>query len=202
MSMPKSIALILILLLARPASSFSPAVTPYKSPELVISNPSDATGKTTLLSSLKGKVVVVEFFFIQSNHCLRVAQVLNKLNQELGARGFQALGVVFDPPDVKEPTQGVLVQPAVQYFKLGYPVGYASKSAVDTFLGRPANETLSIPQVVVIDRAGFIRAMSGEKTDPEMEGESSLRALIDRLLKENAPPARQTKPSGKTRKTL
>lgn len=202
MSMPKFIALILILLLVRPASSFPPAVTPYRSPELVISNPADPTGSTTLLSSLKGKVVVVEFLFIQSNHCLRVASVLNKLNQELGPRGFQALGVVFDPPSVKEPTQGVLIQPAVKYFKLTYPIGYASKSAVDTYLDRPANAVLSIPQVVVIDRAGLIRAISGPHTDPDLEEESSLRNLIDRLLKESAPPATHTKASGKTRKTL
>lgn len=201
MSMPKFIALILILLLVRPASSFSPAVTPYKSPELVISNPADPTGSTTLLSSLKGKVVVVEFMFIQSNHCVRVAKVLNQLNQELGPRGFQALGVAFDPPSVKEPSLGVMIQPAIQYFKLTYPIGYASKSAVDTYLDRPAKETLSIPQVVVIDRAGFIRAMSGPHTDPDLEQESSLRTLIDRLLKENAPPATHTKPSGKIKKT-
>jgi hypothetical protein len=44
---------------------------------------------------------------------------------------------------------------------------------------------LNIPQIVVIDRAGMIRAMSGAAGgDPRLEDESSLRSLIEGLLKE------------------
>jgi cytochrome oxidase Cu insertion factor (SCO1/SenC/PrrC family) len=85
-----------------------------KSPEFTINNPS---GTTELLSSLKGKVVVLEFLFVRSQHCLRVAQTLNKLHAELGSRGFQPVGVVFDPPN--GPGTGVqLLAKMVDYFKL------------------------------------------------------------------------------------
>jgi len=159
---------------------------PRRSPEFTISVPA---GKTTLLSSYKGKVVVVEFLFIASEHCMRVAQVLNKLNHDLGSRGFQPIGVVFDPPKV--PTSGEKVIPSmVDYFKLTYPVGFASKAEVDTYLGRTGPQLLAIPQLVVIDRTGMIRATTGDHTDLKLEDENSLRALIDGLLKEAAPADR------------
>lgn len=155
---------------------------PRKSPDFTISEPS---GKDTLLSAFKGKVVVMEFFFLQSNHCTRIAKMLNELNKEMGPRGFQAVGVVFDPPNAPQ-SHGLLVGPAVSYFKLTYPVGYSSKINVDTYLSRQPKEVLNIPQLVVIDRAGMIRAMSGPAGgDPRLEDEGSLRTMIDALLKEN-----------------
>ena len=160
------------------------AQVPRKSPELSISEPS--SGKSTSLSSFKGKVVVLEFFFFQSEHCMHVAQILNKLNRDLGSRGFQPVGIVFDPPKVATSAEKVIPS-LVDYFKLTYPVGFASKGDVDTYLGRTGNELLPIPQVVVIDRAGMIRAVTGERTNPKLEDETSLRALIDGLLKETAP---------------
>lgn len=178
-----SMVVVLVVVLATSAPALPTATVLRKSPEFTISVPS---GNSTLLSSYKGKVVVLEFFFFQSEHCMHLAQVLNKLNRDLGARGFQPIGIVFDPPKV--PTSGEKVIPSVvDYFKLTYPVGFASKDAVDTYLGRTGNELLPIPQVVVIDRAGMIRAVTGDRTNPKLEDENSLRTMIDGLLKETAP---------------
>ena len=152
-----------------------------KSPEFTIA---DSSGKTTQLSSFKGKVVVMEFLFVKSQHCMRVAAVLNKLNNELGPSGFQAVGIVFDPPNA-EATGAQLLPAVVDYLKLTYPLGYASKDDVDNYLGRSGNEILNIPQVVVIDKAGMIRATSGGRGgDPTLEDENSLRTLINGLLNE------------------
>lgn len=152
-----------------------------KSPEFTIA---DYSGKATQLSSFKGKVVVMEFLFIKSQHCMRVAMTLNKLNKELGASGFQAVGIVFDPPNTAE-TGEQLLPVVVNSLGLTYPLGYASKNDVDNYLGRSGNEVLNIPQVVVIDRAGMIRATSGGRGgDPTLEDENSLRTLINGLLNE------------------
>jgi peroxiredoxin len=154
-----------------------------KSPEFAIV---DSSGRTMQLSSFKGKVVVMEFLFVKSQHCMRVAETLNKLNRELGPSGFQAVGIVFDPPNTAE--KGTQFLPTVvDYLKLTYPLGYASKNDVDNYLGRNGNEILNIPQVVVIDRAGMIRATSGGRGgDPALEDENSLRTLINGLLNESA----------------
>lgn len=165
------------------------APLPRKSPEFAIYEPG---GKTTLLSSFKGKVVVIEFLFVGSQHCLRVAATINKLNSELGARGFQPVGIAFG-----RDANGANVYLIAQTLKLSYPLGYASKDDVDSFLGRTGNEVLSIPQVVVIDRSGVIRATSGSRRgDAKLEDEGYLRDLIDALLKDGfgSPGAKKNVP--------
>lgn len=174
-------ALILLFALVAYNVAALPSSVPRKSPDFTIAEPS---GKATLFSSLHGKVVAIEFFFLQSNHCTRVARMLNKLNTEMGPRGFQAIGVVFDPPNTPD-SHGELIFPAVNFFHLSYPVGYSHKVDVDRYLGRKPQEILNIPQVVIIDRKGLIRAVSGGAGgDPHLEDEAVLRALIDRLLSE------------------
>ena len=172
---------LLVLISASPAFPTEPSFAPRKSPEFTISEPS---GKSIVLSSLRGKVVVMEFFFLQSNHCIHVAKMLNTLNMEMGARGFQALGVVFDPPNIPN-SGGRIVGPAVEFFKLTYPVGYSSKAEVDRYLERQQQQVLNVPQIIVIDRAGMIRAASGAAGgDPRLEDENSLRTLVEGLLRE------------------
>jgi peroxiredoxin len=184
MSRQKITSMFLGMVLVTSVFALPTVTAPRKSPEFTIADPS---GKTMLLSGLKGKVVVMEFLFIKSEHCMRVATTLNKLNSELGPRGFQAVGIAFDPPN-SPGNAGQLLPAVVDYFKLTYPLGYASKDDVDSYLGRSGNEILNIPQVVVIDRAGMIRATSGGRGgDPTLEDENSLRNLIEGLLKEGAP---------------
>jgi peroxiredoxin len=172
--------LLLLTSLSIPALSVPPAAVPRKSPDFTIYEPS---GKVTQLSSLRGKVVVIEFLFIRSKHCMDVIQTLNQLNQELGPRGFQPIAVAFNKGDT-----GTLVNRMEQYFKLTFPVGYTSAENVDAFFGRMGNERLNIPQIVVIDRTGAIRAQNGAKYDQNLENAASLRTLLDALLKENGPP--------------
>ena len=187
----KRLASIIALLVVAAMALAVPSPLPRKSPEFTIYEPS---GKTTLLSSFKGKVVIIEFLFIRSPKCLELAQTLNKLNQEMGPRGLQAVAIAFPAPG--SDANGPLVANMVDYFKLTYPVGYTNPSNVDKFLDRAKNDILQIPQVVVIDRAGMIRAQSGGRPgNPQLENEDSLRTLLDGLLKENPPPDTPGKPA-------
>jgi peroxiredoxin len=183
--MLKVIAGAAAFILAASALVAPAAPVPRQSPEFSIVQPG---GQTLLLSSFRGKVVVMEFLFVKSEHCLRVVRTLNKLQGELGSRGFQPVGVVFDPPNAS--VDGRQLAAAMSdYFKLTFPVGYTSKENVDRFLERTQNEVLAIPQVIVIDRAGTIRAASGGRSgDLTLEDESSLRNLIAKLLDEARPP--------------
>jgi hypothetical protein len=84
----------------------------------------------------------------------------------------------------------------VDYLKLTYPVGYTNKENVDNYLSRGQNEILKIPQIVIIDRAGMIRAQSGGRNaDPRLEDENSLRILLDGLLKEKPPADSRANPA-------
>ena len=197
--MKKFIFAIVLFVLAASTLAVPAGPVPRKAPELSFQDPS---GKTISLSSFKGKVVVVEFLFIRSMHCVRVAQTLNKLNGELGARGFQALGVAFSAPGAE--ADAATVDNLVQSFRFTFPVGYTDKENVDSFLGRDKRDVLSIPQVVVIDRAGIIRAQNGNRSDPKLEDGDSLRLQLNALLNESpaAPSGKPAAPQKTTRGSL
>ena len=188
--MQKFIAGVVVLAIAGFALVAPAAPLPRQSPEFSIVEPG---GETILLSSLKGKVVVMEFLFVRSEHCLRVVRMLDKLRGELGPRGFQPVGVVFDPPNTSVEGRLQAAQ-MTEYFKLTFPVGYTSKENVDSYLARAQNETLSIPQLVVIDRTGTIRATTGGRgANVALEDESTLRTLIAKLLDEGGAPGAASK---------
>ncbi len=181
--------MIALLTLAASTPALPPTTPlPRKSPEFTITEPG---GKATMLSSFRGNVVVIEFLFLGSQHCMRVAMTMNELYTELGSRGFQPVGIAFGPNADAANTYLV-----AQSFKLKFPVGYATSDSVDSYLGRTGDEVFNIPQVVVIDRAGMIRAQSGGRPgDPKLENPNSLRTLLDSLLNENPPadkPAKAT----------
>jgi peroxiredoxin len=175
-----SLILVLLMMAATPPAPF--ASTPRKSPEFTINEPS---GKQVLLSSFKGEVVMIEFFFLRSEKCLNLARTMNKLNAELGARGFQPIAVAFPAP--QSDANGPLVGYWADSYKLTYPVGFTDKNSVDQYLNRGPSEILRIPQVIIIDRAGMIRAQTGGyDANLKLEDEAYLRTLLDGLLKEGA----------------
>lgn len=183
MNRPRQVHKLFVLMLLSSAIAMSTPTLPRSSPELSIDEPG---GKTTMLSSFKGKVVVLEFLFVRSQHCLRVAQVLNQLQHELGSRGLQAVGIAFDAPNAAASGGGYL-SAMVESLQLTYPVGYSQRAGVDSYLGRTGNEMLSVPQIVVIDRAGTIRVVNGGQTNPTLEDINSLRLLLEPLLKQSPP---------------
>ncbi len=135
------------------------------------------------LPALKGKVVVVEFLLTHCPHCWRLAQTLDKLRKELDPNGFTPVAVAFD-----NDVNGPLVADFVTRSRITFPVGFTSADKVDAFLGRGAADRMQVPQLVVIDRAGVIRAQSLPKGEANLEDEAYLRKLITGMLKEEAPP--------------
>jgi len=180
----RSIASLAILLaLGSPAIAAAPV--PRQAPEITIL---DRLGQETTLSSLKGQVVVIEFLLIRCAGCLRMAQTINQLYSEMASRGFRPIGIVFDN-GVSEP----VVRDLVQLLKLNYTVGFATADEVDRYLGREITERLQVPQVVVIDRAGVIRAQSRPSGEADLTNESYLRNLVRELLDEGVPPGKSEK---------
>ena len=150
-----------------------------KAPEILISEPS---GKKTPVSSFLGKVVVVEFLYTTCPHCQKESQMLTKLYKELGPRGLQTLGVAFND------NAAVLVPSFVQEFGVNYPVGAASSDAVMGYLGFSVMDRYVVPQVMVIDRKGNIRAQTPPQGDEKLQDENSMRTLLTTLLKEGSAP--------------
>lgn len=150
---------------------------PRKSPEFAVT---DAAGKQILLSSLKGKVVVIPFMFTTCPHCQSEAKMLTKLQSEVGP-GVAILGVAFN-----DGVNAATVNQFVREFGVGFPVGFATRDAVISYLGLSVMDRWVVPQVAVIDKKGNVVAQSQPSGSPELQEENSLRALLMKLLKEPA----------------
>jgi cytochrome c biogenesis protein CcmG, thiol:disulfide interchange protein DsbE len=152
------------------------APVPREAPGLTVTDP---TGQKRDLASFKGEVVVIEFMLVRCAGCLRMAQTINKLHGEMAGRGFRPIGIVFDN-GVSEP----VVRDLMQLLKLNYPVGYTTSDNVDRYLARAVTERFQVPQVVVIDRTGVIRAQSRPTGETNLTDEPYLRNLVRELLDE------------------
>ena len=117
--------------------------------------------------------------FVNSPHCVRLAQMLSELQGKLGPAGFQAVAVAFGPH-----ADQALLGHVSERLQLTYPMGSATSESVDAYLGRTGTEVLKIPQIVVVDRKGMIRAQSDIKGTAELQDMTGLRPQIEKLLKE------------------
>jgi thiol-disulfide isomerase/thioredoxin len=181
--------------LGLPVQAAAPVPRPSK--EFTVATPQ---GQQILLSSLKGKVCVVQFLFTWCPHCQAFSKVLTQLNTEYGPRGFQALGVAFDDddPNNKLPLKDKAAAYAQQY--AGFPVGYSTRTTVFNYLGLSELERIGVPQIVVIDRKGVIREQTTGEGGGPLGSPEHLKPLIESLLAEGAAPKAPAK-SGDTKKT-
>ncbi len=163
--------------LALTVSAIATPPVPRKSPEFTVTDPA---GKQILISSLKGKIVVMPFMFTTCPHCQREAQMLTKLQKEFAARGVVMLGTVFND------ASGPLAAQFVKEFNIGFPVGWASRDSVTSYLGLSVMDRWVVPQVAILDRKGNIVAQSVATGTPELQDEAYLRNFIEKLLKEGA----------------
>jgi len=173
----------LIFFAAFPAKAVMPAV-PRKSPELTIVEPS---GKQLLLTSFRGKVVLVAFIHTTCIYCQALTVKLVKLHKELGPKGFQPLAIAWNP---EAPVQ---IPTFIREFGVQFPVGYSEWEPLRSYLGYGVLDRPVTPLVAVIDRKGFIRAEAPPDGDSNLQNEAKLRALITSLLAEgSAAPAKRT----------
>ena len=153
---------------------------PRKSPEFTIVLPS---GKQILLSSYRGKVVLLAWVHTNCIYCQALTLKLNKFEKELGSRGFQPLEVAWND-DARQ-----LVPEFVEKFGVKFPVGYSDWNPIMSYMGFSILDRPVTPLVVVVDRKGVIRAQTPASGDSNLQNEAKLRVLLDDLLKES--PARK-----------
>ncbi len=159
------------------------ATVPRPAPELLIKL---AGGGETRLSSFKGKVTALEFMLTTCQHCQNSSRHINAIYNELGAKGFTAVGVAVNQ----------MSQMYIQEFKeklgINYLIGYQHHDAAVEFLQHSPQLVMMFPQFVLIDRKGMIRYQF-PGTDKHFENEErNLREKVLLLLKEGSPaPAKK-----------
>jgi|SRR5947209_14897 len=161
-----------------------------KAPELAFNVPGQGQ---KLLSQYRGKVVALEFIFTTCPHCQAASHVMSKYQQEFGARGFQALDIaVNDNADL-------LVENFAKEYNVAFPVGWTPRDQMISFMGFSSGRFV-VPQLVLIDRKGFIHYQTPALEDPEWDKlmkEDVIHQHIDELLSANASASRSSQSPGR-----
>jgi thiol-disulfide isomerase/thioredoxin len=151
------------------------AIIPRQASDIAIVMPG---GNVVKPSQFRGKVVVLELLLTTCPHCQRASQTLDRIYKDLGPKGFQPLGAAINDDT------GKLVPEYVAKFNISYPIGRTTRDTAVEFLQHPIMQSLLMPQIVIIDRAGNIRAQYSGDDKFFAEEEKNLRDIIQRLLAE------------------
>lgn len=136
-----------------------------------------ADGSNKLLSSYKGKVVVLAMMQTGCPHCQHFAQQLGMYQQEYGARGVQVLGVVFDTG-----AKAGLAKFRDQFVR-GFPVGYSDEASVMAWLKQPVEQGYFVPIVAFVNRKGMIESQHLGDDILFQDPDANIRHKLDLLLK-------------------
>ncbi len=137
------------------------------------------------LAHYRGKVVALEFLITTCPHCQKCSQILQKMQDEYGPKGFQALGVATNE------MSHMLVPDYVKNFALRFPVGFAPREQAHEFLQIPTMLNMYVPQLVFIDRNGMIQSQFAGGTDFFKEEEKNIRAKVEEMLTSGAQGTRR-----------
>jgi peroxiredoxin len=162
------------------------ATLPRRSPEYAIKL---TTGRQILLSSFRGKVVVLMFVSTDCPHCRDTCELMSRLQKEYGPKGVQTLAVAFNEGAL------MLVPNFIQRSGATFPIGSDARDPVLEYLQIPMSFKLYVPIMVFIDRTGTIRHQYLGDDQFHTNQEKNVRATLDALLKE---PARTQTSTGKT----
>jgi thiol-disulfide isomerase/thioredoxin len=148
-------------LLAAPALAVAPA---GPAPKFQLTS---MAGKPISLDSLKGQVVMINFWASWCGPCREEMPVLEKLYAKYKPMGFTMIGVNVEP-DSKLAAEWLKATPVT------FPILFDTKSEVSKLY-----QVSSMPSTVIVDRKGNLRWMHrGYKAGAENEYLDQIRALV------------------------
>ena len=119
-------------------------------PEMIISmiynGPSTGQANKIKLSSLKGKVVMIDMFWSQCPHCRDHAPHMSELYAQFKDRGFTVLGLATDKPEKVNDVRGFM-----RDTKVAYPIGFITTEVIAYFAD---SHNHSVPQMILFGPDG------------------------------------------------
>jgi len=178
--------------MASKAAPKAPALTPRPSGEYVIHM---IDGPDKLLSSYRGKFVVLAFMYTTCPHCQHTTTLLSKIGTEYASKGVQMLGVTIDPGA----KQGVPM--FIKITGANFPVGYSDAPTAVKFMHADSTKEWFIPMLAFIDQKGIVRSqyisygeggdvdkfLEEQDGDPAKGDKGSIRRELDKYLTAGAP---------------
>jgi cytochrome c biogenesis protein CcmG/thiol:disulfide interchange protein DsbE len=134
-------------------------------------------GKVLKSASLKGQVIVLDFFQTWCPDCQQTAPELEKLYRSYKDQGLTVVGISHDRDGARA------VEPYVKKYDLTFPILIGDSSIAINYMGvsreRPS---FRIPNVILIDRQGNIVARFEEGIHKEAMDIKLLETRIKKLL--------------------
>jgi thiol-disulfide isomerase/thioredoxin len=109
----------------------------------------DLSGKRIDAATLKGKVVIVDFWASWCAPCKQEMPILEKLYQKYGSKGLVVVGVSVDQEDAN-------VGAFVKQLKVSFPIVHDKAHGVANRFKPPR-----MPSSYIIDRQGIVRKVHG-----------------------------------------
>ena len=135
-------------------------------------------GNTLRSTSLKGKVVVLDFFQTWCPDCQKSAVELEKLYKKYKDQGLIVVGISHDRE------KSAVVAPYVKQYNLTYPVLLGDISVALNYIPgmSPQTPKFNIPYLVLIDREGNIAGRFQQGHEKEATDSNLLEVQIKKLL--------------------
>jgi peroxiredoxin len=135
-------------------------------------------GNTLRSTSLKGKVVLLEFFQTWCPDCQKSGVELEKLYQKYKDRGLIVVGISHDRE------KAAVVAPYLKKYNLTYPVVLGDLSVALNYIPgiSPQTPKFNIPYLVLIDRNGNIAGRFQQGHEKEATDTNLLEERIKKLL--------------------
>jgi peroxiredoxin len=128
------------------------------------------------LHQYKGKVVLLIVFSLTCPDCLQSLQTVNKIQKDLGPKGFQAIGGAGDD------NASYQIGSLVQRYKLTFPIGYLNKEQMIALADIEKDRRPIAPIFIFIDKNSTVRYQFYGDHPFFKTAEGSTRTLIQGLL--------------------
>jgi len=141
-----------------------------RAPDFAVAAQANAKGKVSL-STLRGKVVLVDFWGTYCEPCKKSFPKLQDLHTKYSASGLRIVGISEDEPDEKD---------AIRGFANTYGAKFAVGWDEDKSIAR-SYKPETMPTSFLIDKSGVVRyAHVGYHDGEEVEVEKEIKELLAR----------------------
>lgn len=162
-----------VLLLLLCTNAFPQTTAPRKVPDFAFTQ---ISGGQTPLSQYAGKTVLLEIVSTTCQYCGPALQALNRLQEEFGQHGLQAVAVAINP------NANVLADDFAKEQHLTFPFGWSTREQARKLLSLTPSDRFVVPQIVLINPAGEIIGQTAPQGEDPLRNESTLRARLSALL--------------------
>jgi len=166
-----AVVVVASVLILRSDVGAPPVVRGASAPEFELSRLSDTEGEPAskiALSSLAGRVVLVNFWATWCEPCEREMPAMERLYQALAGEQFELIAVAIDDKEAQ-------VQAFQDRYQLSFPIVLDPSQSV-----YGAYQTMGVPESLLIDREGrIVERYVGPREWDAVEYVERIRELID-----------------------